>query len=229
MEIIQINNHTWRIEDEYAVRFFLLEGEKKALLIDSGMEIHNAKEIAQKLTTLPIELINTHTDVDHIGSPEEFETFYMHSSDAVSYYNMKGMTNRYIPVEDGEIIDLGNRPLKILLIPGHTPGSIAILDMNSRVLYSGDSVQDGTIYMFGPMRNMFALINSLKKLQGFKSEFDTIYPCHGSFPVSADQIDAVLEGAHKVLGGECPYEEVELYGQTVRQYDAGTCGFYIDN
>ena len=45
MEIIQINNHTWRIEDEYAVRFFLLEGEKKALLIDSGMEIHNAKEI----------------------------------------------------------------------------------------------------------------------------------------------------------------------------------------
>ena len=64
---------------------------------------------------------------------------------------------------------------------------------------------------------------------GSNAEFDTIYPCHGSFPVSADQIDAVLEGTHKVLNEECPYEEVELYGQTVRQYDAGSCGFYIDN
>ena len=44
-EIIKINETTWRIEEE-GVRFFLLVGKKKALLIDSGMQIHNAKEIA---------------------------------------------------------------------------------------------------------------------------------------------------------------------------------------
>ena len=35
-EIIRINSSTWRIEDG-GVRFFLLTGREKALLIDSGM------------------------------------------------------------------------------------------------------------------------------------------------------------------------------------------------
>ena len=61
-EIIQVNQNTWRIEDS-GVRFFLLTGTEKALLIDSGMRVHNAKDIAAALTSLPIELLNT----DHIG------------------------------------------------------------------------------------------------------------------------------------------------------------------
>jgi hydroxyacylglutathione hydrolase len=44
-----------------------------------------------------------------------------------------------LPVEDNDIIDLGNRPIKIISIPGHTPGSIAVLDINNRVLIGGDS------------------------------------------------------------------------------------------
>ena len=40
-EIIPMNENTWRIEDG-GVRFFLLAGEEKALLIDSGMNLKNA-------------------------------------------------------------------------------------------------------------------------------------------------------------------------------------------
>ena len=72
--IIQMNENTWRIEDG-GVRFFLLTGTEKALLIDSGMMIQNAKEIAESLTDLPISLLNTHADRDHIGSNEEFASF----------------------------------------------------------------------------------------------------------------------------------------------------------
>ena len=42
-EIIKINDNTWRIEDNQHVRFFLLAGTNEALLIDSGMDVHNAK------------------------------------------------------------------------------------------------------------------------------------------------------------------------------------------
>ena len=42
-EIIKINDNTWRIEDG-GVRFFLLTGTQKALLVDSGMNVHNAKD-----------------------------------------------------------------------------------------------------------------------------------------------------------------------------------------
>ena len=34
MEIIQINENSWRIEDE-GVRFFVLEGKEKAVIIDT--------------------------------------------------------------------------------------------------------------------------------------------------------------------------------------------------
>ena len=48
-EIIQIDGNTWRIEDGF-VRFFLLVGEEKAALIDSGVNCPNASDIAKKLT-----------------------------------------------------------------------------------------------------------------------------------------------------------------------------------
>ena len=85
-QVISIDEHTWRIEDK-GVRFFLLEGTEKALLIDSGMQVHCAKEIAEGLTKLPLSLLITHGDRDHVGSNEEFPSFYMHPSEASNYYN----------------------------------------------------------------------------------------------------------------------------------------------
>ena len=76
-DIIQMRENTWRIEDG-GVRFFLLAGTEKALLIDSGMNVDNAREIAAGLTALPVSLLNTHADRDHIGSNQQFDAFYMH-------------------------------------------------------------------------------------------------------------------------------------------------------
>ena len=50
------------------------------------------------------------------------------------------------------MIELGDRPLRVIDIPGHTPGSIAILDERYSVLISGDSVEDGNVFMFGIYR-----------------------------------------------------------------------------
>ena len=66
-EIIQINDNTWRIEDG-GVRLFLLTGSERALLIDSGMKLETARDVASGLTKLPLSLLNTHADRDHIGS-----------------------------------------------------------------------------------------------------------------------------------------------------------------
>ena len=40
-EIIRINRNSWRIEDS-GVRFFLLVGTERALLVDSGRNVRNA-------------------------------------------------------------------------------------------------------------------------------------------------------------------------------------------
>jgi glyoxylase-like metal-dependent hydrolase (beta-lactamase superfamily II) len=48
-------------------------------------------------------------------------------------------------VEDGDTIDLGNRQLTVLHLPGHTPGSIALWEESSGILFSGDVIYDGPI------------------------------------------------------------------------------------
>lgn len=227
-EVVKINDNTWRIEDGGIVRFFLLTGEKEALMIDSGMQIKNAREIAGELTDLPIKLILTHADMDHVASNGEFETFYMHPAEASNYYSSHDKGDHFTPVEDGEIIDLGGRELEIILTPGHTPGSIAILDVDARVLYGGDGIQDGQIFMFGVQREIHAYMASLKKLACFRDEFDEIYPSHGTIPVKPELIDQLYEAADGILRGEREYEDFEMFGNKIKRYDVGVATFLMD-
>ncbi len=221
-QIIQVNPITWRIEDG-GVRFFLLTGTEKALLIDSGMTVQNAKEIAESLTSLPVSLLNTHADRDHTGSNEEFETFYMHPAEE-PVYRRSGKAGTILPVREGDIIDLGERELKIIELPGHTPGSIALLDAAGRVLISGDPIQrHGRIFMFGPHRDMRAYIRSLEQLEKRKAEFDEIWPSHADFPISTDTIRMLHDGAQEILAGKVTGKPEEMHGSRITAYDLGFC------
>jgi len=64
------------------VHSFLLVGEKKAALIDTGLGIDSIKRITDQLTRLPITVITTHVHTDHIGSHGEFEIITVHEKDA---------------------------------------------------------------------------------------------------------------------------------------------------
>ena len=186
-ETIKINDSTWRFEDG-GVRFFLLCGKEKAALIDTRMNAPDAKELAEGVTDLPLLLINTHGDPDHISGNGAFEEFYMSPKEEDNYRN-NGGNGTIIPVNDGDVIDLGDRPLMIIDNPGHTPGSIAILDEKYKVLIGGDAVQDGNIFMFGRYRNLDTYISSLKRLKEYDGSFDEIYPMHGTIPVKPELIE----------------------------------------
>ena len=217
---------TWRIDDG-GVRFFLLCGTERALLVDSGMTVTNAKEIAQSLTSLPVSLLNTHADRDHIGSNEEFDEFYMHP-DEEPVYRRSGKGGTILPVRGGDVIDLGNRPLTVVDLPGHTPGSIGVYDETNRVLISGDPIQqNGNIFMFGDHRNLARYVESLENLLPMADRIDEIWPSHADLPVSPSVIPVLIEGAKKILAGEIRGEPVEMHGRTVRRADLGVTGMLI--
>lgn len=221
-EIIQMNRNTWRIEDG-GVRFFLLAGKEKALLVDSGMTVANAKEIAQSLTDLPLFLLNTHADRDHIACNDQFDQFYMHP-DEEPVYRRSGKPGKILPVRQGDVIDLGERKLEIIELPGHTPGSIAVLDISSRVLISGDPIQrNGRIFMFGSHRNMNAYIESLERLEKRIEDFDEIWPSHADIPISTDTIGMLKEGAKDILAGKVQGQDTEMHGHKIKAYDLGFC------
>ena len=226
-KVTDIDEMTYQIDEE-GVRFFLLEGKERALLIDSGMMIHDAREIAESITSLPVMLINTHGDIDHIGSNDEFDSFLRNPAEASNYYNTQKRNGAIIPVEDGDKIDLGKRSLEIISIPGHTPGSIAILDEERRYLFSGDPVQDGMIFMFGVQREMHAYLLSLLKLEKEKNRFDKIFPSHGSCPISTDYIMKLHDKAEALMNGKIAGSDFSIHGIAVKRYDTGIATFLLD-
>jgi glyoxylase-like metal-dependent hydrolase (beta-lactamase superfamily II) len=48
-------------------------------------------------------------------------------------------------VGEGEVIDLGDRRLTVLHVPGHPPGSIALWDAADGALFAGDAIYDGVL------------------------------------------------------------------------------------
>ena len=224
-DIIKINDSTWRIEDG-DVRFLLLCGSEKAALVDSGMNTPDARQIAEAITDLPLILINTHADPDHISGNRAFGEFYMSPAEEENYRERNG-SGTLIPVREGDIIDLGDRPLKIIDIPGHTPGSIAILDEKNRVLISGDTVQDGKIFMFGKFRNLDTYIDSLNHLSEYAGTYDEIYPMHGTFPVYPDLIGKLINGAEEIRQGKAQGKPVNLFGNEVTLYMFPFAGFLM--
>lgn len=228
-EVIKIDSNTWRFEDGF-VRFFLLEGEDKSVLIDSGMNCPNAAEMAKRITDKPVMLLNTHGDMDHTSGTGGFSYIYMNPSD----YSACGIKERYpetslVEVTDGEIIELGNRTLQIIYVPGHTAGSIAVLDINNRILYAGDSVQKGHIYMFGTNRVPQQFEDSLDKLIGMQDMYDVIYASHDQYKMPGDYAQKVKKAWKQVQSGEVQYELTDMFGQQIKSYTTDVCGFYISD
>lgn len=227
MEVIKINDTTW-IFNEGDIRFFLLEGKTEALLIDCGCQTRNAKELANEVTSLPLKLILTHADPDHTGSIKEFDEFYMNPAEAGNFYKDHRGKGNMIPVEDKDIIDLGDRPLEIIALPGHTPGSIAILDINNKLLFSGDPIQDGKIFMFGERREFHAYAKSMEKAIRMQDRFDYIYPSHGSFPIDKEIMPKLLNAANEYLDGKLTGTGIELFGKKAVDIDLGFAHFLCD-
>ena len=225
-DIIQMREDTWRIEDN-GVRFFVLTGKERVLMIDSGMNTPNAKEIAESITDLPLMLLNTHVDIDHISGNASFDTVMMGMMEE-ELYRSKGGENAVIPLRHGDVIDLGERPLRIMDLPGHTLGSIAILDEKYRVLFSGDSIQAGRIYMFGAHRNMKRYIESMVEMKYHIDEFDEIYPSHSEIPVKPGCIPKLVEAAKQILAGQAEGTEVEVHGKPVMLYQFEVAGFLYE-
>ncbi len=226
-QVHQVDASCWRIE-ENGVRSFVVKGAEKTLLIDTGFGTGNLKEMVDNLSTLPVMLVNTHTDKDHIGCNALFEKAYMHPSEYDRYHHGLGAGQAVEPLWEGDRIDLGKRSLEVLFLPGHTPGSIALLDAENRVLFSGDSVQAGTIYMFGQGRNMQAYIESMTRLAAISDRFDTAYPSHGLIPIQSDIIEGLIAGAKRVLKGDIKGTQADRPGISAKLYDVGVAKFLYD-
>ena len=218
-KIVQLDKDSW-IFDGPVGRAFLFRGTQKALLVDTTMGPGDLRAKVEKLVgTLPVILVNTHGDSDHIGCNNQFSVTKMHPSE-FAYYAVKCKKDDAIPeaVEEGDEIDIGGRIFEIIYTPGHTYGSIMLLNREERFLLSGDSI-DNIVFIFGPQRNLRALIYSLKKLRDrYMEAFDIIYPAHFDLKLDKKFVLKELSCAEALLKreiegvdpGKIPLEEPDF-------------------
>lgn len=201
---------------------YLLVGEKRALLIDCGLGIGELSQVVSKLCDVPIVVTLTHAHWDHMGAYGDFDErllyhdeaswlkHYPLSSEAIkeqltkepcdypaafhleNYAIYQGEADHLL--QDGEIIDLGNRRIQVIHTPGHSPGHVCYYEATRQTLYSGDLIYLGKLDMFYPTTDPHAFASSIKKLAAF--DVKTIRPGHNTLRISPDvigKIDAAFE------------------------------------
>jgi len=216
---VQIDADTWRIE-ETMVRSYLFVGGERALLVDTGVGTGDIRALLKRLTDKEVLLVLTHADMDHRGGAGAFPEARMHPAEFAHYRaDVPDGALRLLPLWEGEVLDIGGRRFEAVLIPGHTPGSIALLDRERRILVSGDSVSQMPVFLFGIWRNPDALLQSLKKLEGMTDAYDTIYPSHGDFPLHASAVTRQREGLEQLLAGALePHDPPKEYEIPAKLY-----------
>lgn len=226
----QIAEGFYVIELDGAIRSFVFLGNQDALLIDSGTGVGNLKEIVEGITDLPITALFTHAHGDHIGGAEYFSKRLMHPSEFDYYASEAEETVSMEPIWEGDILDLGTYHFEVILIPGHSPGSIALLEKEKRFLIGGDSIQSGgPIIMLGSVRSFEAFQASMEKLSGKTDEFDIIYASHNDLIVDPATIKILNQAVLKLLSNEIIPEGLERFGKEGHIYKYDSVSFFTLN
>ena len=176
----EIAYRTWCINEYGMDAMFLLEGDEKALLIDTGTGTFDIKQSIVQLTNKPVVVVLTHGHVDHAGGMNQFEEVYIHSDDmemakGVSVKDRKEYVNMMLsmsegiydvteenviegnnavelkPLHMGDKIQLGNRTVEVYETPGHTPGGLSFLDTKERIIFTGDACNMNTLLYLNGM------------------------------------------------------------------------------
>lgn len=178
----------WRIQDYAGTPayedMYLFIGSTKALLIDTGMGKGDLNGYVRSLipADMPLEVALTHTHPDHIGQLNQFSSSTANSviyisPEEIAKVNTKYVGGTYVPVVDGDIIDLGGRQIEVIENFGHTVGSISFLDAENKIIATGDSLGSGSyVWMqISSSAPMDVYVAGLKNLENRIKDFDTLH------------------------------------------------------
>ncbi|HZI58098.1 MAG TPA: MBL fold metallo-hydrolase [Verrucomicrobiae bacterium] len=208
---------------------YLIVGEKRALLFDTGMGISNIRKVVEELTQLPVSVMNSHTHNDHVSDNWQFSRIYgmdtaftrEHAKGTVAAaqeeigpgaicgalpagFDARSYAVKPFHITDwihgGEKIDLGGRILEVISTPGHTPDSISLWDAQNGLLFTGDMYYPGPIFLFRPETDLNAYEASIKKMASLKAKL--LLTAHNIAVGDPADLPRVLAAMQQVRSGK---------------------------
>ena len=151
---------------------YLLCGKARAVLIDTGLGVSDIRKTVDELTNLPVTAVLTHAHWDHVGGLRSFDRIAVHEleenwlSDAFPLplmavkNNLTARSCAFPPafdinayeifrgkpqfvLHDGDRLDLGEREIRVIHTPGHSPGHCCFYEPERKYLYTGDLIYQG--------------------------------------------------------------------------------------
>jgi glyoxylase-like metal-dependent hydrolase (beta-lactamase superfamily II) len=212
---------------------YLILGQKRALLFDTGMGIGDLKSLTAQLTHLLVVVLNSHTHNDHVGDNWQFDAVWGMDTD-FTRQNARGSRDDAqaeiasgelcsdLPagfdrkayatkpwniakyIHDGERIDLGGRTIEVIATPGHTPDAITLFDRAHGLLFTGDTYYPAPIWLFRPETDLVAYGNSVHRLAAMTPQVKIVLGAH-NVPVAPPSVLTELAAAFdKVRAGGVP-------------------------
>lgn len=212
-EVYQVRDSIYAIYEPHQwqeVISYLIIGKEFALLFDTGNGIGDIKEVVDKITALPVRVLNSHSHYDHVGGNADFDFIYGMETHFTASRKM-GLPHERVAeevseealckplpqgvvaekhhirayeideyVSEGFTIDLGNRMLEVISIPGHTPDAIGLWDKVNGLLWTGDTFYQGAIWLFAKETNLSDYKSSIRRLAEMSSALKHLLPAHNT-------------------------------------------------
>ena len=170
------------------------ENTKEAIVIDLGGDYHAIFDEIENQNAVLKYILNTHGHFDHILGEREAQKVkdvpvYIHENDKVLVENLPKQLERFgfesnyeapqniKTFTENDTFKIGDKEIKVIHTPGHTPGSVCFLTGNT--LFSGDTLFYTSVGRTDFEGGSFAqLSNSIKeKLFKLDDNID-VYPGH---------------------------------------------------
>ena len=182
------------IQEFYRCNIWHVRGRDRDMLVDSGMGVVSLSEWVPFVTERDLIAVASHTHFDHIGCHHEFECRAVHAAEAELLANPtreNTLADPYVTddifdalppepycskcyavkkapatriLEDGDVIDLGDRHFEVIHTPGHSPGGIALYEKATEILFSGDILYDGPLIEDTYHSNAKDYVTSMERL-----------------------------------------------------------------
>ena len=228
----KLDEVTWCISFMGGTQYiYLLEGEDKALLLDTGYGVGHLRALVETLTDRPVLVANTHFHPDHAAGNGEWEEVLVARGwevDAPSVFQsgFSPCDLNTLPhpdygkrvLRDGDRIALGGREVLVLEAkPAHCNSSLFFVDEGHRMLFCGDEFEAAQTMMFDNSQNPDApyevrerldnLRENALRLRGLCREGWYLLPNHNGTPISPAYLDGYVRLVDGIYDGTAAVED----------------------